>query len=156
MENSTYNELTITLPSSMVEFVADYVANIFNDAIEMGEGEIIVRSQNDIGYVKESVEALMMQLDNRMKVEYKIQTKANKDWIGDYQNSIEPIEVGSFYIYPSWYEGKEDAINIKIDPALAFGSGHHATTASCLLFIEKYVKHKIAYLMWVAEVAFWL
>lgn len=140
MENSTYNELTITLPSSMVEFVADYVANIFNDAIEMGEGEIIVRSQNDIGYVKESVEALMMQLDSRMKVEYKMQTKANKDWIGDYQNSIEPIEVGSFYIYPSWYEGKEDAINIKIDPALAFGSGHHATTASCLLFIEKYVK----------------
>ncbi len=140
MENNTYNELTITLPSSMVEFVADYVANIFNDAIEMGESEIIVRSQNDIGYVKEGVEALMMQLDNTMKVEYKMQTKANEDWISAYQNSIEPIEVGNFYIYPSWYESKEDKINIKIDPALAFGSGHHATTASCLEFIAKYVQ----------------
>ncbi|MBN2824494.1 MAG: 50S ribosomal protein L11 methyltransferase [Campylobacterales bacterium] len=138
--NSTYNELTITLPSVMVEFVADYVANIFNDAIEMGHSEIIIRSQNDIAYVKESVEALIAQLDSTMKMEFKMETKTNEDWISTYQNSIEPIEVGSFYIYPSWYEGMDGKINIKIDPALAFGSGHHATTSSCLEFISKYTQ----------------
>lgn len=34
---------------------------------------------------------------------------------------------------------KKDKINIKIDPALAFGSGHHATTFSCLEAIGSYV-----------------
>jgi len=140
MENKTYNELTITLPSVMVEFVADYVANIFNDAIEMGSDSIIIRSENDISYVKEGVEALVTQLDSSMQITFKMEVKKNEDWIANYQNSIDPIEVGEFYIYPSWYEGKEDKINIKIDPALAFGSGHHATTASCLEFVEKYTK----------------
>jgi len=140
MENKTYNELTITLPAVMVEFVADYVANIFNDAIEMGNDRIIIRSENDISYVQEGVEALITQLDSTMEISFKFETKKNEDWISNYQNSIDPIEVGKFYIYPSWYEGKEGKINIKIDPALAFGSGHHATTASCLHFIEKYVK----------------
>jgi ribosomal protein L11 methyltransferase len=140
MENKTYNELTITLPDVMVEFVADYVANIFNDAIEMGNSEIIIRSENDISYVKESVEVLIAQLDSTMPVSFKMEVKQNEDWIEKYQNSIDPIEVANFYIYPSWFEGKEGKINIKIDPALAFGSGHHATTASCLEFIQKYTQ----------------
>jgi len=140
MENKEYNELTITLPSVMVEFIADYVANIFNDAIEMGTSSIIIRSQNDINYVKEDVEALINQLDSTMKIDFKMEKKKNEDWIASYQNSIDPIEVANFYIYPSWYEGKAGKINIKIDPALAFGSGHHATTASCLEFIQKYTQ----------------
>lgn len=70
---------------------------------------------------------------------YKLEQKENIDWIKAYQNSIEPIEAGKFYIFPSWYEPKEDFINIKIDPALAFGSGHHATTFSCLEAISEYV-----------------
>jgi len=65
-------------------------------------------------------------------IDYKIEQKENVDWIERYKASIEPIEVGRFYIYPSWYEPKEGKINIKIDPALAFGSGHHATKYSSL------------------------
>ncbi|MCF6245507.1 MAG: 50S ribosomal protein L11 methyltransferase, partial [Sulfurovum sp.] len=71
---------------------------------------------------------------------YLLEEKENQDWIQKYQDSIEPIEAGKFYIYPSWYEPKEGLINIKIDPALAFGSGHHATTFSCLTAIAEYVK----------------
>ena len=41
---------------------------------------------------------------------------------------------------PSWSEAKEGKIDILIDPALAFGSGHHETTSSCLLAIDEFVK----------------
>jgi len=37
-------------------------------------------------------------------IDYKIEQKENVDWIERYKASIEPIEVGRFYIYPSWYE----------------------------------------------------
>jgi ribosomal protein L11 methyltransferase len=140
--NNNYNELIITLPSKMVDFVTDYVSNIFHDAIEMGHDNIIIRSEKDINYVKDAVETLLTQLDSTMEISFDMQVKQNEDWIKKYKNSIEPIEVGKFYIYPSWYESKEDKINIKIDPALAFGSGHHATTFSCIEFIEKYVTQK--------------
>jgi ribosomal protein L11 methyltransferase len=64
----------------------------------------------------------------------------NQNWIQKYKDSIEPVVCGKFYIHPSWYEPKEDKVNILIDPALAFGSGHHETTSSCLDAISKYVK----------------
>jgi len=130
---SKYFELTITLENEdFVEFIADFVANIAGDGLEIGRNHIIVRSQNDLSNVEENINSLLGTLGGQIEISYKMEEKENKDWIASYQNSIEPIEAGKFYIYPSWYEAKEGKINIKIDPALAFGSGHHATTFSCL------------------------
>jgi len=131
-----YNELTISLDKELVDIVADYIANIYDDGLEYGDDKIILRSESDLAFIKESLD----DLDSRIEIKYKFEKKENIDWIENYQNSITPIEADKFYIYPSWYEPKEDLINIKIDPALAFGSGHHATTFSCLGAISKYVK----------------
>jgi len=130
---SKYYELTITLKEEdFVEFIADFVANIAGEGLEIGRDHIIVRSENDLTNVEEAVKTLIGTLGGAIEIEYKMEQKENEDWIASYQNSIEPIEAGKFYIYPSWYEAKKGKINIKIDPALAFGSGHHATTFSCL------------------------
>jgi ribosomal protein L11 methyltransferase len=134
-----YYELTLTLQEDFVEFIADFIANIAGDGLEIGRDKIIIRSESDLGYVQEAVESLVGTLGGSISIKYSMDIKENVDWIAKYQNSIEPIEAGKFYIYPSWYEAKEGKINIKIDPALAFGSGHHATTFSCLDAIGKYV-----------------
>jgi len=136
-----YYELTITLKNEdFVEFIADFVANIAGDGIEIGSDHIIVRSENNLSYIEEAVSSLLATLGGIIEITYKMEEKENVDWIATYQNSVEPIEAGNFYIYPSWYEAKKDKINIKIDPALAFGSGHHATTFSCLDAIGTYVQ----------------
>ncbi len=135
-----YYELTVTLKDNFVEFLADFIANIAGDGVEIGKGKIIVRSETSVEYIKDAIASLINSLGKPIEVDYKIEKKSNEDWILRYQNSIKPIEVGKFYIYPSWYEKKEGKINIKIDPALAFGSGHHATTFSCLEAISKFVK----------------
>jgi len=138
---SKYFELRITLKEeSFVEFIADFVANIAGDGLEIGKNHIIVRSENNLENIQEAVTTLMGTLGGAIEAEFSLEEKENQDWIASYQNSIEPIEVGKFYIYPSWYEAKEDKINIKIDPALAFGSGHHATTYTCLDAIGTYVQ----------------
>ena len=134
-----YYELTITLNDDFVDFIADFVANIYGEGLELGTGQIIVRSESDLTFVKDALVSLSGTLGDTIKMDYKIEEKENVDWIKTYQDSIEPIEAGKFYIFPSWYEPKEDFINIKIDPALAFGSGHHATTFSCLEAISTYV-----------------
>ena len=128
----SYWELTLTLNEEYTEFIADFVANIYGDGLEIGKNTIIVRGENDLTYVKEAVESLIATLGSVIVVTFTLEEKQNVDWIKQYQNSIEPIEAGKFYIYPSWFDPKKDKINIKIDPALAFGSGHHATTHTCL------------------------
>ncbi len=136
-----YYELIMTIKEEdFVDFIADFVANISGDGLEIGTDKIIVRSENDVAFIEDAVESLVGTLGGTIDIEYKIDVKENVDWIAKYQNSVEPIEAGRFYIYPSWYEAKEGKINIKIDPALAFGSGHHATTFSCLDAIGTYVK----------------
>ena len=139
MQNNYY-ELTITLNDDFVEFIADFVANIAGDGVEIGYEKIVVRSESDLTFVKDALVSLDGTLNGDIHMNYQLEEKENQDWIQKYKDSIEPIEAGKFYIFPSWYEPKEEYINIKIDPALAFGSGHHATTFSCLEAISSYVK----------------
>ncbi len=134
-----YYELTITLDNDFVDFIADFIANIYGEGLELGKGKIIVRSESDLTFVKDALVSLSGTLNDTIKMDYRLEEKENVDWIKSYQDSIEPIQAGKFYIFPSWYEPKEELINIKIDPALAFGSGHHATTFSCLEAISSYV-----------------
>lgn len=133
--NKTYNELTITLDDTYVELVAEFIATLLEEGVELGKGKIIVRSENDLTSVKDALAAF-----EGINMSFSFEEKENQDWIKAYQDSIQPIEAGEFYIYPSWYAPKEGLINIKIDPALAFGSGHHATTFSCLQAISRFVK----------------
>ena len=138
--DKTYYELRVTLNNDFVEFIADYISSLTDDGVELGKGEIVVRSVSDLTFVKDALVSLGDELEGSMKLECQLQEKENKDWIKSYQDSVQPIQAGKFYIFPSWYEPKEGLINIKIDPALAFGSGHHATTFSCLEAISEYVK----------------
>jgi ribosomal protein L11 methyltransferase len=137
---SNYYELTIGLDNSFVDVIADYISNIYDEGLELGKGEIIVRSESDLTFVKDALISLANNLEKPIEMTYNLEVKENIDWIKSYQDSIQPIEAGKFYIFPSWYEPKDEFINIKIDPALAFGSGHHATTFSCLEAISNYVQ----------------
>ena len=138
-----YYELTIT-PSSNYEMYLDVVSSICDDALEELDQSIIVRSEESLDTIKEGVEFFTQQLSSTLKTDISCQMnlekKLNEDWINKYQESIKAIEVGKFFIHPSWVEAKDDKVNILINPALAFGSGHHETTNTCLQAISKYVK----------------
>ncbi len=139
MQNSYY-ELTITLDERYVDLIADFIMNIHDEGIEFGKGKLILRSENDLTSVRDALIALQSELEAPIAMDFTLEQKENVDWIKTYQESIQPIEAGKFYIFPSWHAPKENLINIKIDPALAFGSGHHATTFSCLQAISDVVK----------------
>ncbi|CAN5147195.1 50S ribosomal protein L11 methyltransferase [soil metagenome] len=61
------------------------------------------------------------------------------DWHAQWKARLEPVEVGSLRIVPPWKarphgEGSaiDGGIDLIIEPAQAFGTGHHETTAGCL------------------------
>ena len=139
----SYHELTVT-PSAHYDLFLDFLQSLFSDAIEMTERSLIIRSQESVEPLIEGVQAyadlLSERLGETVTVETAVETKENVDWIAKYREAIRPVEVGDFYVYPSWEAPKEGKRNIMIDPALAFGSGHHETTSSCLQAIDRYVR----------------
>lgn len=65
---------------------------------------------------------------------------ANKDWLEEWKQGWQPVEVGRFVITPPWIDvpQSQDRIVVSIEPGMAFGTGTHETTRLCLLAIEKY------------------
>ena len=59
------------------------------------------------------------------------------DWVRATQAQFEPIEITpDLWIVPTWCEPpKPKAINLRVDPGLAFGTGTHPTTRLCLLWL---------------------
>ena len=62
---------------------------------------------------------------------------APDDWVTMSQTGLEPLRVGGFYIHTSHEAPAKDARNYCIDPAQAFGTGHHETTHGCLAMLDK-------------------
>ncbi|WP_289106302.1 50S ribosomal protein L11 methyltransferase [uncultured Pseudoalteromonas sp.] len=69
---------------------------------------------------------------------YKIEQLEDKDWEREWMDNFHPIQFGEkLWICPSWRDIPDpDAVNVLLDPGLAFGTGTHATTALCLKWLE--------------------
>ena len=63
----------------------------------------------------------------------------DNDWVRLTQSQFDPIRISQrLWIVPSWHAPVEaDAINIVLDPGLAFGTGSHPTTRLCLRWLDE-------------------
>lgn len=121
-----------------------------NFAFELGvtcveeRGEyFIIREEEDPQNLKFAFEefkkALARSLNLDADLQIEISKKPNIDWIEQYKKGVAPVAVGKFYVRPSWCERSQDPalIDLLIDPALAFGSGHHESTNMCLALLSE-------------------
>lgn len=121
-----------------------------NFAFELGvtcveeDGErFIIRDEEDLQNLKFAFEefkkALARSLNLDADLQIEISKKQNKDWLDEYKKGVAPVAVGKFYVRPSWCESSQDPalIDLLIDPALAFGSGHHESTNMCLALLSE-------------------
>lgn len=88
------------------------------------------------------VESLLSSLKEITKINqfnYTLDTIEEQDWVRATQAQFDPIEITSkLWIVPTWHTSpNEDAINIILDPGLAFGTGSHPTTHLCLEWLSQ-------------------
>ncbi|WP_273150497.1 50S ribosomal protein L11 methyltransferase [Methylophaga thiooxydans] len=69
---------------------------------------------------------------------FKVEAVEDKDWEREWMANFQPIQFGErLWICPSWHQPPApEAVNILLDPGLAFGTGTHATTALCLNWLD--------------------
>lgn len=69
----------------------------------------------------------------------KFEILEDKDWVRAWMDDYHPIQFGErLWICPSWCEPPNpEAVNLMLDPGLAFGTGTHPTTAMCMRWLDK-------------------
>lgn len=66
----------------------------------------------------------------------------DQDWVRLTQSQFTPVKISSrLWVVPTWHEVVDaNAINIRLDPGLAFGTGTHPTTRLCLRWLDAHLQ----------------
>lgn len=86
-------------------------------------------ADTDMQCVLRDIPANLLQQANQ-----RVEILEDKDWEREWMQHYQPMQFGRrLWVCPSWLEPPEpDAVNLLLDPGLAFGTGTHPTTALCL------------------------
>lgn len=103
------------------------------------QATVIVALFEDSTNLSSCVESLSRNplVSNRESL--KIETIEDQDWERAWMKDFHAMQFGkNLWICPSWQTPPQpDAVNIMLDPGMAFGSGTHATTSLCLQWLEQ-------------------
>lgn len=143
-----YQEITVRVPSESVDAVADYI-------IEHIAGGLLLEDED-----QSATTAVKFYLSSDDKIEpqlaglrqflgtigsgqepgsFSIKKIRNLDWIDEYRKSVAPLTIGeAIVISPPWERGRYPGrTEIIIEPKMAFGTGRHETSRSCLAELER-------------------
>ena len=72
----------------------------------------------------------------------KVEQVAEQDWVRLTQAQFDPIQISErLWITPTWHQPPNpQAINLQLDPGLAFGTGSHPTTRLCLRWLDTHLR----------------
>ena len=75
-------------------------------------------------------------------ISYDSETLEDQDWVRLTQSQFDPIQISEkLWITPSWHKAPAgNAVNLQLDPGLAFGTGSHPTTRLCLKWLDTQLK----------------
>lgn len=75
------------------------------------------------------------------QLQYSTEIIQEQDWVRATQSQFDPIKItDNLWIVPTWHSApNSEAINIVLDPGLAFGTGSHPTTHLCLAWLAQTV-----------------
>jgi len=84
------------------------------------------------------MEAVVACLPEPWRIGARSEILEDKDWTREWMQHYQPMRFGNrLWICPSWIDPPEPAaINLLLDPGLAFGTGTHPTTAMCLRALD--------------------
>jgi len=96
----------------------------------------------------ELIKAALITKFNSLNLSIKASDIKDQDWVKLTQSQFSPINIqDKLWIIPSWHKIQDNkAINLILDPGLAFGTGTHATTHLCLIWLLANVNKNITVL----------
>lgn len=132
------------------------ISNLFRDTLiqrltSKGCLGVIEHGNSIIAYFPETIDSgsiamelsilmeLLKETHQDLELTFDHSLVPDQDWSESWKKGFTALDVGQrFTILPPWEEKRSGRMNLIIDPGMAFGTGHHETTRSCLVLMEKY------------------
>ncbi|BHH85381.1 50S ribosomal protein L11 methyltransferase [Desulforhopalus sp. 52FAK] len=155
MATQKWLQVTVTADPALIESISDFLIGVLDAGVEAAAidepdyGTIngyIQDPDPDPKEVERILDQLSVYLDELQDIfnvaAPKLSSKIieDKDWGKSWKEHFKPFAiVPGLVIVPTWedYVPKEDESIITMDPGMAFGTGHHATTSLTLEFIRE-------------------
>lgn len=102
-------------------------------------------NHDQLKLIIEKIKPLQKSIPNWNRLQIHREEIEDQDWLREWKKDFKPIRIGSnIVISPTWEKAKNKPtdVTIYLDPGMAFGTGHHDTTASCLKYLESIIKKK--------------
>jgi ribosomal protein L11 methyltransferase len=92
--------------------------------------------------VNQIMQAVMHAAKLPVQPDYSVTQIEEQDWVRLTQSQFDPIQISQrLWIVPSWHNSPDPAaINLRLDPGLAFGTGSHPTTQLCLSWLDIFLR----------------
>ena len=145
-------EAVVFVPSSMVDAVSSYVTDNIAPGVELNDTEkpflvgvkFYVPALDKKNFRPAFNKYLSQIVSKEMPEAPKIQENriVSKDWEDSYRDSIQPVLIDNdICVRPPWSKAPRGTeFDIIIEPKMAFGTGHHETTRTCLHLIHSRFK----------------
>lgn len=145
-----WQELSITVPHQYVEPIS-YLFGRYGKGVSTelaGEGKVLLRT-----YLTTGSRQRMARIDVGVRLVGAIEPigdleirelPEDEDWMESWKSNFGILRIGKrLVIKPTWLEldftASPDDIVIEIDPGIAFGTGYHPTTDTCLQAMEQHI-----------------
>ncbi len=87
------------------------------------------------------IDALVADIESTFRIrrcpEHRLETLADRAWEREWLKDFGPMQFGKrLWVLPGDAAAPDDAVTLRLDPGLAFGTGTHPTTALCLEWLD--------------------
>ncbi len=152
-----WQELSITVPHEYVEPIS-YLFGRYGKGVSTelaGNGQVLLRT-----YLTTGSRQRMARIDVGVRLVGAIEPigdlivrelPEDEDWMNSWKSHFKILRIGKrLVIKPTWLELddtiKPDDIVIELDPGIAFGTGYHPTTDTCMQAMEQHITPGMAVL----------
>jgi ribosomal protein L11 methyltransferase len=139
-----YHQFTITISQTFRDL-------LISRLIDLGSLGIIDQDASIVAYFPEKtypatiknelalIQILIEKSGDRQQLSFDYTVLPDVDWNESWKKGFTSLDVGErFAVLPPWERPSGGRIPLIIDPGMAFGTGHHETTRSCLVLMERY------------------
>ena len=143
-----WQELSITVPHEYVEPIS-YLFSRYGKGLSTevaGQGRVLLRT-----YITSGSRQRLARIDVGVRLVAAVEPigpleirdlPEDEDWQNSWKSHFRILRIGKhLVIKPTWLEfdpGPEDIV-IELDPGIAFGTGYHPTTDTCLQVLEQHI-----------------